>query len=302
MSSPNKPSRRRFLRTSADVGLVALLASTFAGRSLANEQAKGGGSITQMKGQVFVNGKAASQTTVVPVNAEVRTGKRSMVAFTAGGDAHVLKANTAIQLSGSSGLTDQLRLLSGALLSAWGPRPEGRQAKLSSGTATIGIRGTVTFTTKGRFSLLQGEVKYTYTGSDGRERTVTLKRDETTRKPVSVDETGTKIDWVPPVTATEAAVLKETIKAAIAEVKAQAAAATGKEAPTEAEIEQEIALDEKLTVILQTLNEMETIVEDVEDATDRGEIKLEDVTPEEEDDTGGGFASGGGQHQGQLPD
>lgn len=296
MSSPKKPSRRRFLRNTADVGLVALLASTFAGRSLAAEQAKGGGSITQLKGQVFVNGKSASSATVVPINAEVRTGKRSMVAFTAGGDAHVLKANTSVTLSGSSGLTDQLRLLSGALLSAWGPRPEGRQAKLSSGTATIGIRGTMTFATKGRFSLLQGEVKYTYKGSDGQERTVTLKRDETTNKPVSVDETGTKIEWVPPVTASEAIVLKETIKAAVAEVKAAAAAATGKEAPTEAEIEAEIARDESLAVLLNTLNQMETIVDDVEESTEQGEIDLKDVTPEEETEDGG-FASGGGHQQ-----
>lgn len=295
MSSPKKPSRRRFLRNSLDAGMVALLASTFAGRSFANEQAKGGGSITQIKGQVFVNGKAASPTTVVPVNAEVRTGKRSMVAFTAGGDAHVLKANTAVQLNGSSGLTDQLRLLSGALLSAWGPRPEGRQAKLTSGTATIGIRGTVTFTTKGRFSLLQGAVQYTYKGSDGQERTVTLTRDETTNKPVSVDETGTKINWVPPITASEATVLKETIKAAVAEVKAAAAAATGKEAPTEAEIEQEIARDTELTAKLTALTQIETVVEDVEEATGSGEIDVKDFTPEDDNNDGGGFASGGGQ-------
>lgn len=297
MSTPPKSSRRRFLRSSADVGLVAILASTFAGRSLAAEQAKGGGSITQLKGQVFVNGKSASATTVVPINAEVRTGKRSMVAFTSGGDAHVLKANTSVTLSGSGGVTDQLRLLTGALLSAWGERPEGRQAKLSSGTATIGIRGTVTFITKGRFSLLQGSVQYSYTDRSGAQKTVTITRDPATNKPVSVDESGVKIDWVPPVTAAEAATLKETIKAAVAEVKAQAAAATGKEAPTEAEIEAEIAKDVTLTTMLSTLDKMDTIVEEVEDATERGEI--EDIIPpdDKKDDDDGGSASGGGHQQ-----
>lgn len=295
MSSPKTPSRRRFLRNSLDLGLVAVLASTFAGRALAADgtvaTGSGSGSITKIKGQVFVNGKQASSATVVPINAEVRTGKRSMVAFTAGGDAHVLKANTSVSLSGSGGITDQLRLFTGALLSAWGERPDGRQAKLSSGTATIGIRGTVTFTTPSRFSLLQGKVEYTYKDKNGNTKTLSLARDETTGKPVSVDETGAKVDWVPPVTKEETAVLKETIKQAMVEVRAEAKAAAiaaGKEVPTDAEIEAEIAKDDKLTAMVNSLTQLDVLVQEVETKTTSGELKetlIEDI-PTEEGGTG----------------
>ena len=75
MSSPKTPSRRRFLSNSLDLGLIAVLATTFAGRSLAEEKKAGGGAITTIKGQVFVNGRKASQTTLIPTNAEVRTGQ-----------------------------------------------------------------------------------------------------------------------------------------------------------------------------------------------------------------------------------
>lgn len=285
MSTPKAPSRRRFLRTSRDAGLLALLASTFASRSEAAEAAKGGGSITMMKGQVFVNGKQASNATVVPINAEVKTGKRSMVAFTAGGDAHVLKANTAIQLEGSGGLTDQLRLLTGALMSAWGERPNGRQAKLSTGTATIGIRGTVTFTTPNRFSLLQGKVEYTYKDSNGNTRTLALARDTATGKPVSVDETGAQIAWVPPITAQESAVLKETIKAAVLEQKIQEAVAAGQPPPTMEDIDAIIEADPEIKSAIQKI---ETVIQDIQ-KNPAPEIDVEDIdtwTPPDPDNNG----------------
>lgn len=153
-------SRRRALVSGSLLLLGSLLAS---GQALAADDKTGDGNINMMRGQVFVNGTRASQDTPVPANAEVRTGARSMVAFSAGGDAHVMKSNSSIVLKSDDGsFTSQLRILSGSLLSAWGKRPVGQQAQLVTKTATMGIRGTVTYVApNGTFTLLQGKVEYT---------------------------------------------------------------------------------------------------------------------------------------------
>lgn len=216
MSRTTIPSRRRFLRHSAELGLLATLSASFAGQVLAAGKPGAAGSISRIKGQVFVNGRPATPSTTIPPNAEVRTGSRSMVAFAVGGDAHVLKANTAIKVSGSSGFTDQLRVLSGQILSAWGKRPSGREAQLLTTTATMGIRGTVTYYDNGKFSLLEGSVEYSYTDASGNPQRLTLARDES-GKAVSMDAEGKRIDWLPPVSREEAAALQGAIMSAISE-------------------------------------------------------------------------------------
>lgn len=212
MSRLFAPGRRRFLGFAANAGLFAILAATFAGRAFAIDKKTGDGSISMMRGQVFVNGKQANPQTAIPSNSEVRTGKRSMVAFAAGGDAHVLKSNTTITLSSSGGFTDQLRLLTGTLLSAWGQRPPGKAALLSTKTATIGIRGTVTYAADGKFSVIEGSVEYGYTDQSGQRHVLVLSRDSS-GKIVSVDESGTRIDWVPPITREEVQALIQAVTA-----------------------------------------------------------------------------------------
>src|SRR5690606_5949129 len=153
---------------------------------LASPAAKtGDGRITMLKGQVFVNGARAAKGSPVPVNAEVRTCARSVASFSAGCVIHVMKPNSSVVLKSDDGsFTSQLRVLTGSLLTAWGKRPAGQQAQLVTKTATMGIRGTVTFThANGSFTLLSGSVEYT--NSSGVKTTLS-----STGEPVSMDSAG----------------------------------------------------------------------------------------------------------------
>lgn len=194
MSRPNDASRRRLLGATAQLGLLTLLGTAFAGRALAAGNT-GDGSISLIKGQVFVNGTQAARTTPIPANAEVRTGARSMVAFSAGGDAHVMKANSSIVMrTNDSGFTGQLRLLTGSLLSAWGKRLSSEQAQLVTKTATIGIRGTVTYCEGSKFSLRSGAVSFQ--GKDGKTQSLDTG---TSGKPVNRDGDGKPTKWQPQI-------------------------------------------------------------------------------------------------------
>lgn len=180
MSRPTRRSRRQFLKRGAEFGLLAAVASTIPGLSFGAAGATQG-KIAKMKGQVLVNGTRATADTVIPQNAEIVTGRNSMVSFAVGGDAHVLKSNASIKISGSDGFTDRLRIMAGDLLSTWSPRPAGRQAELSTTTATMGIRGTTTWVGQGgrQFSVVEGNVSVSYTDASGAQRTLTMQADGT---------------------------------------------------------------------------------------------------------------------------
>ncbi len=200
-----KTSRRYALLSGSLFLLGSLL---FSVPALAAEPS-GDGNIKLLRGQVFVNGTRANQNTPVPSNSEVRTGSRSMVAFSAGGDAHVMKSNSTIVLKSSDGSwTSQLRILSGSLLSAWGKRPVGQQAQLQTKTATIGIRGTVTYVgANGTFSVLQGKVEYT--NKNGKKTTMEVRGG----KLVSVNAAGEATSETVTVTLEEVSALQEAVAA-----------------------------------------------------------------------------------------
>lgn len=204
------PARRRFLHHTLHLGLAALLANLVPMRSVAGEN--NGGVVRLLKGRVLVNGKETRIGASIPPQAEIRTGKRSMVAFSAGGDAHLLQANASITLTVGNGFTEQLRLLTGALLSAWGERPQGQQALLARGTVTIGIRGTVTYLSEDAFSLLQGDVAYRYTDADGVEHNLQLIRNDD-ENPVSVDARGKITDRHPHISPEDLKTLRDTFNA-----------------------------------------------------------------------------------------
>lgn len=198
---PANPSRRQLLSLAAHLGLLSLLPA-LPGRVLA----AGGepGTISVLKGQAFVNGQKATRTTRVPPGAEVRTGARSMVAFAAGGDAHVLRSNSTVVLRrGSGSFSDQVRLVAGSLLSAWGKRPEGQEVQLLTRTATIGIRGTATDADDENFSLLSGSARYT-NNRNGRSENM-----QSNGNPLSRNANGQPSNRRPPVNSNELNALRQ---------------------------------------------------------------------------------------------
>jgi len=97
-----------------------------------------GKSVYDVQGMVTVNGQQVTLDTQIPHDAQVVTGEDGMMIFAVGQDAFVLRSNSSLKLSGSNGIVDVLRLISGRLLSVFG-KTEHQVATL---VATIGIRGT----------------------------------------------------------------------------------------------------------------------------------------------------------------
>lgn len=102
-----------------------------------------GKSIFDLEGDVRVNGNAADRDTLIKADDTVQTGKKSKVVFVVGKDAFILHEQSELTLSGSGVLLNNLRLLTGRLLSVFGRRSSKEQALAAvTRTATIGIRGT----------------------------------------------------------------------------------------------------------------------------------------------------------------
>lgn len=139
MAHDTDESRRLFL-------LRALAAGLFAASPMARAGALGkvprelpaGKSVYSLRGELRVNGQAATEDSSIGARDVLRTGPGSQAIFVVGKDAFILRENSELHLSGDNLLVDGLRLVSGALLSVFG-RSHHQVATL---TATIGIRGT----------------------------------------------------------------------------------------------------------------------------------------------------------------
>lgn len=100
-------------------------------------------SFYQIKGDVAVNGKSATEDTFVESNDEVVTGDSSSAIFVVGRDAFILRENSRLKLTGTGLLLNSMRLFSGKILSVFGKRRANEQKHLmQTQVATIGIRGT----------------------------------------------------------------------------------------------------------------------------------------------------------------
>jgi len=97
-----------------------------------------GQSFYEVTGPVRVNGKPAGRDTRVGPNDSVETGKGARVIFVVGSEAILLRAETKLEMKGSNVIVNQLRLLTGAMLSVFG---KGNRVVVAP-TSTIGIRGT----------------------------------------------------------------------------------------------------------------------------------------------------------------
>jgi len=101
-------------------------------------------SIFTLSGRVKVDGKRANNSTIISPNSTIETESNSNLIFVVGKDAHILRENSKLVLSeNASSLEAGLQLTKGKVLSVFGKRRQGEGGmKISTTTATIGIRGT----------------------------------------------------------------------------------------------------------------------------------------------------------------
>ncbi len=102
-------------------------------------------SIFTLKGDVRVNDQAATRETRIRAGDTVATGDRSEVVFVVGGDSFIVRSNSEMQIGGLRFLIDNLRILTGKVLSVFASRGSGQPLRINATTATIGIRGSAMY-------------------------------------------------------------------------------------------------------------------------------------------------------------
>lgn len=129
-------TRRRFIANAAS------LATAAAWLAPSRAFAQGRGNVVELRGEVLVNGNRLAPDGVVQTGDRVQTGAGSVVGFTIGRDAFLLRPETELALTRGNSLfvADGARLLTGALLSVFGR--SNRPRVVSTPTLTAGIRGT----------------------------------------------------------------------------------------------------------------------------------------------------------------
>lgn len=129
---PACQSRRQFLTTGLVLGTGLILpAWTYAG------------GFKDLQGEVLINGRAARSRSRIHADSTIRTGAGS-TSFVIGDNAFLLRPNSHVKFTPagrSNSVISTLRLITGGLLSVFGPGPK----KLVTPSATIGIRGTGVF-------------------------------------------------------------------------------------------------------------------------------------------------------------
>ena len=145
MNNENDDPRRKFLVDALTLGLfgsVGFLCFMSASYALGDVPKKlpAGRSIYKLKGRVIVDGQNANINSKITASSRVETGPNSRVIFVVGGDAFILRSDSELQMGGDGFLISGMRILTGKLLSVFGERTSPH--KISTSTATIGIRGT----------------------------------------------------------------------------------------------------------------------------------------------------------------
>jgi hypothetical protein len=128
----HRTQRRALLALGAAMSIPAAL-------RLALAQSSAAQGVRNTRGEVRINGKPAEPgSTVLPGDA-IETGRRGYATFVVGEDAFLMRANSRAELIGSGALVSAMQLVTGKLLSVFG---SGRNRRLVTATASIGIRGT----------------------------------------------------------------------------------------------------------------------------------------------------------------
>ena len=128
----DRTRRRALLALAATLGMPAAL-------RLAAAQSSSAQGLRNTRGEVRINGKPAEAGSPVLPGDTIETGRRGYAAFVVGEDAFLVRANSRAEVIGSGGLLAAMRLVAGGLLSVFG---SGRNRRLVTPTASIGIRGT----------------------------------------------------------------------------------------------------------------------------------------------------------------
>ncbi len=135
----NRISRRNWLlRTAA--GAAALAAGMAQLRlALAAETVAQG--VSRVRGEVLIGGKPAMQGMEVRPGDVITTGRGAELVYVVGRDAFLARSGSRIEFSGAASETvvRSLRLVTGALLSVF---ETGRERRIQTPTAAIGVRGT----------------------------------------------------------------------------------------------------------------------------------------------------------------
>jgi hypothetical protein len=101
-----------------------------------------GKSVFDVKGQVTADGKPVDEKTVLSGREVLVAGPGSHLVAVVGRDAFILREQSHMELSVAHAAKSVFRLVSGALLTVFGPRRDEDAVSLTSPVATLGIRGT----------------------------------------------------------------------------------------------------------------------------------------------------------------
>jgi len=97
--------------------------------------------VYRIKGTVLVNNRTATEKMPLKAGDVIQTGRGAELVFVANKDAFLVRENSRLELSGSTGaiILTGFRVVTGAVLSVF---ERGRPKRVVTSTATIGIRGT----------------------------------------------------------------------------------------------------------------------------------------------------------------
>ena len=155
--------RRALLTLAAGIGLPAAL-----GRALAQASAKQG--VRTVQGDMRINGKPAEVGTLVRPGDTIVLANGALATFVVGQDAFLMRGDSRAELIGSGVLVSALQLVTGKLLGVFG---SGRERRLVTATASIGIRGTGAYmeaeTARTYFCLCYGTAEVAATMGGARE-------------------------------------------------------------------------------------------------------------------------------------
>lgn len=99
--------------------------------------------IHSRKGNIYLGHRPLGDAETIAADAAVVVPRDGQMEFTLGDDAFLIRGGSAIQFeSDNNGLIQGLRLITGAILATFG---RGRERRLTTRIATIGIRGTAVY-------------------------------------------------------------------------------------------------------------------------------------------------------------
>lgn len=137
---PEDP-RRRLILAALSAGVFAagpVPALAFFHKKKTPDPLPAGQSFYELAGNVLVNGVPATSGSMVRAGDTVVTSADSHAIFAVGEDAFLLRASSRLETSGEGFVVEQLRLITGKLLSVFGKW----QHRLETPVASVGIRGT----------------------------------------------------------------------------------------------------------------------------------------------------------------